>query len=55
MPLENEGCFSKAILKVSDISRVSVNNDQMKELITLANICQMSLENIFFSVLKYTL
>ena len=39
----------KAILRVSDISRVSVNNDQMKELITLANICQMSLEYIFFS------
>ena len=33
---------SKAILR--DISRVSVNNDQIQELITLANICQMSLE-----------
>lgn len=40
---------SKAILRESDISRVSVNNDQIQELITLANICQMSLEySIFF-------
>lgn len=46
---------SKAILRVSDISRVSVNNDQIQELIILANICQMSLEYSFFSGLKYTL
>lgn len=40
---------TKAILRESDISRVSVNNDQIQELITLANICQMSLEySIFF-------
>ena len=47
---------SKAILRESDISRVSVNNDQIQELITLANICQMSLEySIFFRSQKYTL
>ena len=40
---------SKAILRESDISRVSVNNDHIQEPITLANICQMSLEySIFF-------
>lgn len=40
---------TKAILRESDISRVSVNNDQIQELTTLANICQMSLEySIFF-------
>ena len=40
---------SKAILRESDISQVSVNNNQIQQLITLANICQMSLEySIFF-------